>query len=161
MKKLKLKSRVHCQLRSREVFDSTATVVRRTTQTSTLAGPILQPLALPTSVSRKRSARRFSLKRHLDQFITSNNRFSLVFNGEVVAWDPNQERVLTLGSLMNAVRSQMARLSTEPVYDTAKRTTSKLIRILSGTESRQHRREHPYRYPALCRPSCVRLSHIR
>lgn len=48
----------------------------------------------------------FTITRHLGGLIDRKGPFSVVLDGEVVAWDPSAERVLPFGSLMKCAREQ-------------------------------------------------------
>lgn len=50
----------------------------------------------------------FAITRHLGDLVNRKSPFSLVLDGEVVAWDPSQERVLPVNFLMKAAQEQKA-----------------------------------------------------
>lgn len=57
----------------------------------------------------------FTITRYLRNLVTRQSPFSIVLDGEVVAWDPLAERVLPFNDLMKVTRKQKARPSdTEP-----------------------------------------------
>lgn len=61
---------------------------------------------IPETGSAEAAAGGFTITRHLGSLIDRKGPFSVVLDGEVVAWDPSAKRVLPSGSLMKAAYEQ-------------------------------------------------------